>query len=188
MALTVPDPTDLQSFWGDSFPPEIDGTRATMLLDLSTNLMWLGTGLEADPQDSRLANLIKYAIMDMAIYLYIYREELDAVYSPFTSERVGSYSYSKMLRSVQSGIDTGVALFDRVVAYYRDEAMAAGGGWTTSENVFRNGYVPLAVEAYFYATVWSAARGGGYVQWGKLMSGLSDQEFINKPGVVEPPM
>lgn len=188
MALTVPAQADLQDFWGDTYPSELTTARAAMLLDLSTNLMWLGTSLEADPSDARLASLVKYGILDMAIFMYIYREELDAVYSPFTSERVGSYSYSKMMKAVQQGIDTGVPMFDRIVAYYRDLAMAADGGWTSSESIFRNGYIPLAVEAYFLSTVWSAARGGGYVQWGDLMSPLSDQAFINNPSVVEPPM
>jgi hypothetical protein len=188
MALTVPSQTDLEDFWGDTYPTELTVDRANMLLDLSTNLMWLGTSLEADPTDARLASLVKYGIMDMAIYMYIYREELDAVYSPFSSERVGSYSYSKMLKSVQQGIDTGVQIFDRVVAYYRDLAMAACGGWTSSESVFRNGYIPLAVEAFFLSTVWSAARGGGWIQWDDLMSPLSDQRFINDPNAVDPPM
>lgn len=183
MALTVPTQQDLTDFWGDTYPPELTTARANMLLDLATNLMWLGTSLEADPTDTRLANLVKYGILDMAIFMYIQREELDAIYSPFTSERVGSYSYSKMMKNVTEGIDTGVPLFDRVVAYYRDLAMT---GWTSSEDVMGEGFVPLWVEAWYLSTVWSAARGGGFFQIGDLINGLSGATFVNDPSAVAP--
>lgn len=180
MALTVPVPADLYTFWGDE-AANPDDARAAAFLDLATNLMWLATDLETDPTDTRLANLVKYAIIDMAIYLWVSREDIDATYSPFQNERVGSYSYTKAQKAVVQGIETGVPIFDRVVLYYKDLAM---GSWTTSEAVFEQGYIPLRLEAWFMDPIWSGAR--GWITWGRLMDGLSDQEFVNQ--VPPPPM
>jgi hypothetical protein len=183
MALTVPLPSDLYLFWG-SEADDTDDVRATAFLDLATNLMWLAIELEVDPADVRLKNLVKYAIIDMAIYMWVSRDDIDASYSPFTTERVGSYSYSKLARAVTQGIDTGVPIFDRVVLYYKQLSMSSGSGWTTSEAVFDQGYVPLRLEAWFMDPIWSGSR--GWITWGNLMSGLSDQEFINQ--VPPPPL
>lgn len=146
MALTIPSTDQFFAFWGDEADTE-DDTRATTFLNLAAQLLWLATGIDDDPADSRLNNLVQYAICDMAIYLYVTRDDIDANYSPFQSEHVGSYAYSKsyvhVSAQVTTGQATGVALFDRVVAYYVDQALNSGSGWTTSEHVF---YQPLGAS------------------------------------------
>jgi hypothetical protein len=180
MALTAPTPADLYTFWGSEVE-DVDDEKAIVLLEIATNLFWMATQIEDYPSDPRLASMIKYAIIDMGIYLWASREDINQNYSPFYSEHVGSYSYAKtagrMTKAVLNGSDTGVALFDRLVHFYVEQSMAAGGGWTTSESVWDQGYVPLALEAWFMDPVWSGAR--GWLTFGNLMSGLSDQEFTN---------
>lgn len=148
MALTVPQVDQFYTFWGDE-ADDVDVPRAQTMLELATNLMWLATNLEDDPTDSRMASLVNFAIMDMAIHLYVTRDDINAEYSPFNSERVGSYSYSKTYRSmmtqVNKGEKTGVPLFDTVVDYYLEQAM---GSWVTSERLTHHHFRPLAVEAW----------------------------------------
>lgn len=140
MALTQPTTDDFWSFWGDEADVE-DDARATIMLELATNLMWMATQLEDDPTDSRLASMVKFGIIDMAIYLYVSRDDIDAQYSPLNSERVGSYSYTKdyirAVRNVGQGKETGAALFDKVVEYYNDQIM---GDWLVSGEKLTHGH------------------------------------------------
>lgn len=155
MALTLPTSDDLFTFWGDE-ADDLDPARADMLIRLSANLFWLATDVEDDPTDARLADLVKFAIMDMAIHLFVTRDDIDAAYSPAQSERIGSYSYSKnfgtgaaaMARQIQAGSHTGAVLFDRVVEYYMDQAFF-GSGTVSSEQVFKQGFVPLQYAVDF---------------------------------------
>lgn len=146
MSLTLPTVEDLYRFWGDE-ADDSDEVRAELLIELAANLLWLATGLDDDPEDPRLASLVKLAILDMAIYLYINRDNVTAEYSPFSSERIGSYSYSKAFSrassSVSSANKTGATIFDQLVEYLSYQAM---GSWVSSEYVFEPGFVPLEVE------------------------------------------
>lgn len=168
MSLTLPSITDLYSFWGDE-ADDIDVERAEQFLNLSANLFWLACGVEDDPTDQRLFNLVQLAIMDMAIYLLVTRDDVDAEYSPFVSEKVGSYSYSKSYSRVSSAVGhsapTNVPLFDKVVSYFLDLAI---GPWTTSEQVFHYGYVPLYQEAWMLNPRIGRNRGWYYNQLGAL--------------------
>lgn len=150
MSITVPSTQLFYSFWGDEADDQ-DVDRATIFLNLAADLLWLGTGLDTDPTDARLSQLVQYAICDMAIYLYVTRDDIDAVYSPFQSERVGSYSYSKSYvqatKAVSKGESTGVPLFDMLVSYLTDQAITAAGGLLTSEWVFKKGLPPLFIDS-----------------------------------------
>lgn len=149
MALSLPSTSVLYSFWGPDADTS-DSDRATLFIELAADLLWMATNLEDNPTDTRLNTLVQYAICDMAIYLFVNRNDLDAVYSPFQSENIGSYSYSRALKAAVTGQATGVALFDKVVAYFLDLAMNAdGNGWAVSENVFRKGYEPLFIDAFW---------------------------------------
>lgn len=169
MALTVPSFDEFVAFWGDEAPTSIDEDRADLLLSLSADLLWLATGLDDDPVDSRLALLVKYAICDMAIFIFLHRDDIDAEYSPFQSERIGSYSYSKsyskLTRTVSSNEPTGVPLFDRVVAEILDDLAYGSGTIVAGKKVFREDYVPLAYEAGFTPiyqdpSAWPTTYGG----------------------------
>lgn len=144
MALTLPQPPDLATFWGDQDFDE-DDDRANTIIQLSANLLWMATGLENDPTDTRLLFMVKLAIMDMAIFLFVTRDNIDAEYSPFVSEHIGSYSYAKTYTKATSqvavGKATGAAIFDSLVSYLNLLAM---GNWTSAESVYEHGYIPLS--------------------------------------------
>ena len=54
-------------------------------------------------------------------------EDRDAMFSPFSSERIGSYSYSKMAQAVSKGVKTGVPFFDIAVDYLSQFSTESGG-------------------------------------------------------------
>ena len=87
---------------------------------------------------------IKAAILEMAYYIKIDYYNFERSTSPFTSETIGSYTYSKMSSSVKAGNSTGVPAFDRAVAQFSGlcdvEGGAGGGSYATSEIVVRPGY------------------------------------------------
>ena len=138
MALTLPTTDVFFSFWGDE--ADTDVARALVFLQLAADLFYLTTGVTDDPTDPAIARLVPYAIMDMAIYLEVNRSDLQSSYSPFSSEHIGSYSYSKQFISKALDASTGVPLFDRVVQWFLNQAYTDSSA--TSEWVFEQGYVP----------------------------------------------
>lgn len=154
MTLSLPTAEELFDFWGAD--AEADTDRADLLIQLSADLLWLATKIEDDPADPRLANLVKYAILDMAAYLYINRDSINENYSPFNSERIGSYSYSKMYSRAYSRLSktitgnepTGVPLFDRVVDELLDAATFATTMTVGGEHIFAETYLPYQWEVH----------------------------------------
>lgn len=93
------------------------------LIRQAADLMLLATGMdEGSPvpaADSPLGRMIVSGILDMAFYLGSSFDDRSAQqYSPFASERIGEYSYSKFITSITNKQGTGVALFDNAVTYY----------------------------------------------------------------------
>lgn len=68
-------------------------------------------GLSDDEQ-----SLVDFAIAAMADAIYLSQPYQAAVASPFNSESIGSYSYSKVAKAVQAGQPTGVMWFDMAVS------------------------------------------------------------------------
>lgn len=143
MALTVPSPATLYLFWGDEAPDSDGGVidaRSAFWLQVATDLVWFNTQLDTDPADPRQERFVQYAIMDMAIFLLAGREDITEDYSPFSSETIGSYSYSKNFRKIagQAG-NTGVYFYDLLI-----NAFLLGlwdtQGWSNSEDVFGTRY------------------------------------------------
>ena len=150
--ITLPTYEEFAQFWGDGAPTDIDQDRAELFIQLSSDLLWLATKIDDDPADSRLAQLVKYAICDMAAYLYVSRDSLDEAYSPFNSERIGSYSYSKTYTRLNKAIafnePTGVPFFDRVVAELLDEDAYGDSMIVGGQQIFPDQYIPLQYEVY----------------------------------------
>lgn len=109
MGLTLPSGEDLAA--------HREGFSDTAALQYAADLLTLATGLITTPTDPLAARLVTTAILDMAWYLQVHHDDREAEFSPFSSERIGSYSYSKMAAAAQSKTDTGVAGFDAAVAY-----------------------------------------------------------------------
>lgn len=107
--------------------------RAESMLLQSTDLMAMATGLEVYP-DGRCGRMMRNGILDMAWSLLVGLANRTEQFSPFNSERIGSYSYSKAAAAVLQGDATGVPLFDMAVACV---AGSAGGVVSiSSEMVF----------------------------------------------------
>jgi hypothetical protein len=113
MSLVPPTVADMASFTGRA--SNTFGPFATEALTQATLLFYMSTGLEAYPENSQLASLAKYGIMDMADKIYLSQPYKEATSSPFQSETIGSYSYSKLTQSVKKGDSTGVMWFDMAV-------------------------------------------------------------------------
>lgn len=143
MALTPPDTGDLAEFMGVS-ERDLDA-RADMMLQQATDLMEMATGLEAYPA-ALVGRVMLNGIKDMAWALLVGLENRAEQFSPFSSERIGSYSYQKAAAAVIQGEATGVPLFDMAIA---SVVKAAGGvASVTSEHVFDPlGYKQAEIEA-----------------------------------------
>lgn len=110
-------------------------------LRLSTDLFFMATGLKTYPTVPFELRMVNEAIYQMAWYLQESHENQEAMFSPFSSERIGSYSYSKMAKAVQDGDKTGVDWFDRAVEYFSDKNIHDGGLFDViSEKVFPHGF------------------------------------------------
>jgi len=120
VALTPPDVSDLEQLKLTTFDDD-EYLVAEIMIQMATDLFWMATGLDADPTDEREARIVRYGILDMAWYLGTSMEDRDASFSPFSSERIGSYSYSKAQSAVSLEGKTGVPLFDIAVAFWNDK-------------------------------------------------------------------
>lgn len=113
MSLVPPTVAELATFTGrasntfSAFAPEA--------LTQATLLFYFATGLEGYPEDIQLASLARYGILDMADKIYLSQPYQQTTNSPFQSETIGSYSYSKMSQATKKGDATGVMWFDLAV-------------------------------------------------------------------------
>lgn len=120
MTFPVYEKQDLADYSGRpvaSFPP-----FATRALLQAVLLFQASTCLTAMPEDAFEASLAKEAILSMADDLLLSQPFKQAKASPFNSESIGSYSYSKTAGNaasastkVASGQPTGVDFFDLAV-------------------------------------------------------------------------
>jgi hypothetical protein len=114
MALTVPPIDDLATFQNVE---EVEDPRGEMALQQATDLMAIATGLSEDPTDPIGLRMMSWGILDMSWKILVGFDNREESYTPYSSERIGSYSYSKMLQQAQQGEATGVEFFDSAVAY-----------------------------------------------------------------------
>jgi hypothetical protein len=131
MPLTLPSATDLQNY-----KEEVSDADALLW---ASDLFRLATGITTDPTDEFELRLVKLAILEMAWAIQTKHEDLEESFSPFTSERIGSYSYSKAQQDVAEGRATGISAFDRAVLYFMAQALG-GVPLTDTEWVFGQGY------------------------------------------------
>jgi hypothetical protein len=124
MALASPTVADLATFTGRE--SNTFGDFASEALAQATLLLYLSTDLTGYPEDPDLAMLAKYGILDMADKIYLSQPYKTATISPFQSETIGSYSYSKMTQAVKKGDATGVAWFDLAVSKLKGGGSGVG--------------------------------------------------------------
>lgn len=113
MALASPTVAELATFTGRA--SNTFGDYAIEALAQATLLFYLATDLVDYPSDSNLAKLAKNGIMALADQLYLSQPYQDALASPYQSESIGSYSYSKAVKAVKKGDATGIMWFDLAV-------------------------------------------------------------------------
>lgn len=133
-------PADLEAFEAEGYSDEDALDLAQGLLeDAVPCLSNIYTDLS--PADKKVA---QFAVLEMAKYIKIDYFNFERSTSPFSHEAIGSYSYSKMVKSVASMENTGVPAFDRAVgilgALCDQEGGIPGGAVATSEIVFAPGY------------------------------------------------
>lgn len=131
MSLTLPSPLELQK--------HKEGVSDAEALERASDLFRLATGVTTDPTEPFERRLVRQALLDMAWYLQTIHEDLEEQFSPFTGERIGSYSYNKAQTAINAREATGVPGFDTAVAYFL--GLEEGGApSTSSEWVFKPGY------------------------------------------------
>lgn len=132
--LTVPSIADLALFQGVN---EVTDLRAYNMLQQATDLMAMNVGFTEDPVDDEIGlRFLKNGILDMAWKLLVALDNREELYTPYTSERIGSYSYSKMVQAATRGEETGVPFFDTAVQYFANGSVDGSIMGVDSEPVF----------------------------------------------------
>jgi len=110
--LPVPTISELATFTGRG--NDAYGTFANQALAQATLLFTVVTRLTEMPQDPDLALLAKYAILQMADRVYLEQPNAATAASPYQSETIGSYTYSKgsVVAKAKEGVDTGLFWWD----------------------------------------------------------------------------
>lgn len=134
MPLIPPTYEDYTDFINEEFPSDMIIRIEDMLVQ-ATDAFWVFTGLSDYPSDPQAARVTRYAIMDLTAWLIAQHENRAEINSPFTSERIGSYSYSKMQAAKSDG-DSGIYWLDMFFRLMRAVDEGAMLSSVSSENVF----------------------------------------------------
>src|SRR5689334_17450132 len=111
MALTVPTVERFETYKGETFDPA-EYPTVEEHLQAATDLMELATGIHTDFSPGTLEyRTMERGILDAAWYIGTSMEDRDALFSPFSSERIGSYSYNKMASAAALKVDSGIPFF-----------------------------------------------------------------------------
>ena len=151
--LPLPDTEELDEFSHDE-TAQFSDDQKELALQQAGDLLFIATEYDETPDDLRLIRIIKYGLMDMAWSLLVQTENKSEIFSPFSSERIGSYSYSKALSRIANGQDSGVAWFDRLLGYLGTLGLVATSAisWGSAESVFTQPYDealgPYITDAY----------------------------------------
>ena len=147
MALTPPIIEDFEDFRREAFATE-DREWAGSMLQQATDAVWVTTGLDSNPTDPRVSRILNYAIFELTMWLMSQDEHRDEINSPFSGERIGSYSYQK-LQQAQRGEETGLYWLDMFFRLLRAPGESSEAAWVSSERVFNaNGLTYAENEAY----------------------------------------
>lgn len=145
MALSVPTETQLLNHMrAQAFDTDLTDGWVLDTLQQATDLMFIATNLSADPIDPTTFRIMQTGILAMGHALLVQEDDKAAIYSPFQTEHVGSYTYTKMVAVVAAGAPTGVPWFDTAVRFLLSQvdpnnSMSGSVGYS-SENVFDPGW------------------------------------------------
>lgn len=130
MAFPVYTVDDLASITGRDAASFTNAPYVTQALLQATLLYRIGTNRSEMPTDETEAELVRYGILFMADAIYLSQPFHEILSNPFSSESIGSYSYSKASSAVANGLPTGVSWFDMAVnmtSLGRDLDLVYGG-------------------------------------------------------------
>lgn len=121
MSLSVPTIAE----WLDhaQLPSVEDERHVERLLQTATDLLQVHSGVEEEPAAGTVASRIALeGKCALAHALYVRAPDLETIYSPYSSERLGSYAWNRAQKDILSGeFPTGVFWFDRAVEVLRGE-------------------------------------------------------------------
>jgi hypothetical protein len=112
--LQAPSVIEMAQFKGKT--SEFYSVFAEQALIQAALLLSIRTGLTDFPENESEATLAKYAIMDLANQIYLESPYDEILAKPFSSESIGSYSYSKSAQAARRGDETGSMWFDLAVS------------------------------------------------------------------------
>jgi hypothetical protein len=116
--LQVPTTADMALFKGKDV--NFYSIFAEQALLQAAFLLSIRTGLSETPDSEPGASLAKFAIMDLAHQMYLEAPYDEILAKPFSSESIGSYSYSKSAQAARKGETTGSMWFDLAVEQLSD--------------------------------------------------------------------
>jgi len=128
VAITVPDVDDLTEFTGKDYT-SYDEDYVDNVLQQSADLFTMATGLTTDQTEELELRVQNYAILSMADYLIPLK---DTTSTDMQSERIGSYSYSRMTKEASLGNETGIGWWDRAISFFNS------GSATDLSTMFRS--------------------------------------------------
>lgn len=111
--LPAPTVDDLAQFTGQAAGSY--GPYAGSALAQATLLFSVLTKREEYPTDPAARQLMVNAIVELADKIYLDQRYRDVKASPFQSETIGSYTYSKIIANAQKGKPTGLSWWDIAV-------------------------------------------------------------------------
>lgn len=94
--LYIPTLEEFATFKGFDAAEDFDEpeSQIALFLSIAADLLILRTGLKKAPQgDTPVTRMVSYGIMDLAWFLGTTSDEWTSMFSPFSSERIGSYTY-----------------------------------------------------------------------------------------------
>lgn len=115
MALTAPTVSELATFTGRA--ESTFTTFASQALAQAALLFTIVTKLDAYPDEDDYEQLARNAILEMADRIYLEQPHATTYASPFASETIGSYSYTKtsIVQRAREGLDTGLFWWELAV-------------------------------------------------------------------------
>lgn len=124
---------DLADFSGRDVSEYTNTGYAATAIAQAMLLFKLGTCLGDNwPDDPTMAALAKMAVLSMADAIYLVQPFQKILSNPFSSETIGSYSYSKVAGAVMGGLPTGIMWFDMAMSKLSicdiTDSISMGGG------------------------------------------------------------
>lgn len=139
MALVPPTTAEYEIYVHGDVPD--DESWTVLALQQATDLFWLATGLPDFPSDPQLLRIAKNAILEFAQWLLVQDEHKTEIFSPYNSERIGSYSYSKLARaenSIHKNDPLGLFWWDKALSLFANSDTSQI--WSVSEKVIPQPY------------------------------------------------